>query len=450
MAVKIRLQRRGRKKLAIFDIVVADSRSPRDGKIIEKIGTYNPNHNPASIVLNNEKALEWVMKGAQPSDTARAILSYKGVMYKKHLHVGVLKGALKDKFNDEVKEYGKQNLSMYKRFELSNPLSEFLSITTVAVILLIGGGMVLDNSSDVSASEFIAFIIIFSQVIPPAKTMTTTFNTVQRGLASADRVFEYVDKLDIRESVSGDINIESLKKGIEFNNVSFAYDEEDVLKNISFKINKGEKVAIVGPSGGGKSTIIDLLSKFYIVDKGKVLVDDIDISRYNTSQLRNIIGIVTQESILFHDSIRNNISFGDESIDEEKIIESAKVANAYKFINSLEDKFDTVIGERGLKLSGGQRQRICIARAIYKDPPILIFDEATSSLDSESESSVQKAIEEVMKNRTSIIIAHRLSTIKNVDKIIVVDNGKIVEIGKHNDLIKSNNVYSKFIKMQNV
>ena len=357
---------------------------------------------------------------------------------------------MKDKFNDEVKEYGKQNLSMYKRFELSNPLSEFLSITTVAVILLIGGGMVLDNSSDVSASEFIAFIIIFSQVIPPAKTMTTTFNTVQRGLASADRVFEYVDKLDIRESVSGDINIESLKKGIEFNNVSFAYDEEDVLTNISFKINKGEKVAIVGPSGGGKSTIIDLLSKFYIVDKGKVLVDGIDISRYNTSQLRNIIGIVTQESILFHDSIRNNISFGDESIDEEKIIESAKVANAYKFINSLEDKFDTVIGERGLKLSGGQRQRICIARAIYKDPPILIFDEATSSLDSESESSVQKAIEEVMKNRTSIIIAHRLSTIKNVDKIIVVDNGKIVEIGKHNDLIKSNNVYSKFIKMQNV
>ena len=357
---------------------------------------------------------------------------------------------MKDKFNDEVKEYGKQNLSMYKRFELSNPLSEFLSITTVAVILLIGGGMVLDNSSDVSASEFIAFIIIFSQVIPPAKTMTTTFNTVQRGLASADRVFEYVDKLDIRESESGDINIENLKKGIEFNNVSFAYDEEDVLKNISFKINKGEKVAIVGPSGGGKSTIIDLLSKFYIVDKGKVLVDGIDISRYNTSQLRNIIGIVTQESILFHDSIRNNISFGDESIDEEKIIESAKVANAYKFINSLEDKFDTVIGERGLKLSGGQRQRICIARAIYKDPPILIFDEATSSLDSESESSVQKAIEEVMKNRTSIIIAHRLSTIKNVDKIIVVDNGKIVEIGKHNDLIKSNNVYSKFIKMQNV
>ena len=357
---------------------------------------------------------------------------------------------MKDKFNDEVKEYGKQNLSMYKRFELSNPLSEFLSITTVAVILLIGGGMVLDNSSDVSASEFIAFIIIFSQVIPPAKTMTTTFNTVQRGLASADRIFEYVDKLDIRESESGDTNIESLKKGIEFNKVSFAYDEEDVLKNISFKINKGEKVAIVGPSGGGKSTIIDLLSKFYIVDKGKVLVDGIDISNYNTSQLRNMIGIVTQESILFHDSIRNNISFGDETIDEKKIVESAKVANAYKFINSLEDKFDTVIGERGLKLSGGQRQRICIARAIYKDPPILIFDEATSSLDSESESSVQKAIEEVMKNRTSIIIAHRLSTIKNVDKIIVVDNGKIVEIGKHNDLIKSNNVYSKFIKMQNV
>ena len=181
-----------------------------------------------------------------------------------------------------------------------------------------------------------------------------------------------------------------------------------------------------------------------------MLIDGIEISRYDTAYLRKIIGIVTQESILFHDTIKNNICFGAESIDEDKIIESAKVANAFKFINSLEDKFDTIIGERGLKLSGGQRQRICIARAIYKDPPILIFDEATSSLDSESESSVQKAIEEVMKNRTSIIIAHRLSTVKNVDKIIVVDNGKIVEIGKHEDLIKSNNVYSKFIKMQNV
>jgi subfamily B ATP-binding cassette protein MsbA len=357
---------------------------------------------------------------------------------------------MRDKFGDEVKDYGRQNLSMYKRFELSNPLSEFLSIATVAIILLIGGGMVLDNSSEISASEFIAFIIIFSQVIPPAKTMTTAFNTVQRGLASAERVFEYIDKEKIRESVGGEKEIEDVKSSIEFKGVTFSYEEENVLEDISFKINKGEKIAIVGPSGGGKSTIIDLLSKFYRVEKGRILIDGTDINEYDTNKLRNIIGIVTQESILFHDTIRNNISFGDRNVNEKKIIESANVANALKFIESLDEKFDTVIGERGLKLSGGQRQRICIARAIYKDPPILVFDEATSSLDSESESSVQKAIEEVMKNRTSIIIAHRLSTIKNVDKIIVIDGGKIVEVGRHEDLVKSNNVYSKFIKMQNI
>ena len=357
---------------------------------------------------------------------------------------------MREKFGDEVKDYGRQNLSMYKRFELSNPLSEFLSIATVAIILLIGGGMVLDNSSDISASEFIAFIIIFSQVIPPAKTMTTAFNTVQRGLASAERVFEYIDKENIREAVGGEREIEDVNSSIEFKGVTFSYEEENVLEDISFKINKGEKIAIVGPSGGGKSTIIDLLSKFYRVEKGRILIDGTDINEYDTNKLRNIIGIVTQESILFHDTIRSNISFGDRTVDEKKIIESAKVANALKFIESLDEKFDTLIGERGLKLSGGQRQRICIARAIYKDPPILIFDEATSSLDSASESSVQKAIEEVMKNRTSIIIAHRLSTIKNVDKIIVIDGGKIIEIGRHEDLIKSNNVYSKFIKMQNI
>ena len=287
-------------------------------------------------------------------------------------------------------------------------------------------------------------------MIPPAKTMTTAFNTVQRGLASAERVFEYIDKETIRESVSGKREILDIKSSIEFKEVTFSYDDENVLEDISFEINKGEKIALVGPSGGGKSTIIDLLSKFYRVKKGKILIDGTDINDYDTNKLRNMIGIVTQESILFHDSIRNNISFGDRNIDEKKIIESAKVANALKFIEGLEEKFDTVIGERGLKLSGGQRQRICIARAIYKDPPILIFDEATSSLDSESESSVQKAIEEVMKNRTSIIIAHRLSTIKNVDKIIVIEGGKIIEVGRHEDLIKSNNVYSKFIKMQNI
>ena len=357
---------------------------------------------------------------------------------------------MRNRFKHEVNDYGKQNLSMYKRFELSNPITEFLGIATVALLLLIGGEMVLNNSSTISASEFIAFIIIFSQVLPPAKALTTTFNTVQRGLASADRVFEYIDKVEIREEDKGLDKIEYIKNSISFENVYFAYKNGNVLKNISFEIKKGDKVAIVGPSGSGKSTIIDLLSKFYKVKSGDIKIDGKNINTYNTYDIRKLIGIVTQESLLFHDSIRNNITFGSDKIDEKKMIEAAKVANAFNFISDLDDKFETEIGERGLKLSGGQRQRICIARAIYKDPPILIFDEATSSLDSKSEISVQKAVEEVMKDRTSIIIAHRLSTIKNVDKIIVIDNGKIVEMGSHQELIKKDDFYSKLSKMQNL
>ena len=357
---------------------------------------------------------------------------------------------MRSRFRNEVNDYGKQNLSMYKRFELSNPITEFLGIATVALLLLIGGEMVLNNSSLISASEFIAFIIIFSQVLPPAKALTTTFNTVQRGLASADRVFEYIDKQEIIEEDKGLEKITDIKNSISFNNVYFAYKNKNVLKDISFKIKKGDKIAIVGPSGSGKSTIIDLISKFYKVKSGDIKIDGKNINSYNTYDIRKLIGIVTQESLLFHDSIRNNITFGTNEIDEDKMIESARIANAFNFIDNLDYKFDTEIGERGLKLSGGQRQRICIARAIYKDPPILIFDEATSSLDSKSEISVQKAVEEVMKDRTSIIIAHRLSTIKNVDKIIVIEDGKIIEMGSHQELIKKDDFYSKLSKMQNL
>ena len=357
---------------------------------------------------------------------------------------------MKKRFGDEVNEYGRQNYSMYKRFELSNPVSEFLGIVTVSVILLVGGGMVLDSSSDITASEFIAFIIIFSQVLPPAKAITGAFNTIQRGVASADRVFEFIDKSKRDEEDKGKESIETLKNSITFEKVSFAYENENVLNNISFKIKRGESIAIVGPSGGGKSTIIDLLSKFYTLKNGSIKIDGKDINKYKTDDIRKMIGIVTQESLLFHDTIRNNICFGSEEFDNNNLIKAAEIANAYDFIEKLDDKYDTIIGERGLKLSGGQRQRICIARAIYKDPPILIFDEATSSLDSKSEKSVQTAIEKVMKDRTSIIIAHRLSTIKNVDKIIVIDKGKIVEMGSHEELLKKNNIYSNLSKMQNL
>ena len=357
---------------------------------------------------------------------------------------------MKKRFGEEVNEYGRQNYSMYKRFELSNPVSEFLGIVTVSVILLVGGSMVLDSSSDITASEFIAFIIIFSQVLPPAKAITGAFNTIQRGVASADRVFEFIDKSKRDEEDKGKESIGTLKNSIAFEKVSFAYENENVLNNISFKIKRGESIAIVGPSGGGKSTIIDLLSKFYTLKNGSIKIDGKDINKYKTDDIRKMIGIVTQESLLFHDTIRNNIYFGSEEYDNNNLIKAAEIANAYDFIEKLEDKYDTIIGERGLKLSGGQRQRICIARAIYKDPPILIFDEATSSLDSKSEKSVQTAVEKVMKDRTSIIIAHRLSTIKNVDKIIVIDKGKIVEMGSHDELLKKNNIYSNLSKMQNL
>ena len=354
------------------------------------------------------------------------------------------------KFKEEVNDYGKQNLSMYKRFELASPISEFLGVATVAGILLIGGSMVLDKSSDISASEFIAFIIIFSQVLNPAKAISDAFNTIQRGLASADRTFEYVDKTIIVEEEDGTQKIEKLESKISFNNVSFAYETDEVLNKIDFNIKKGEKIALIGPSGSGKSTIIDLLSKFYKVQKGEIKIDGKNINTYDTYSLRTMMGVVTQESIVFHDTITNNITFGNKNINMEKIINAAKIANAYEFINKLKNKFDTIIGERGLKLSGGQRQRLCIARAIYKNPPILILDEATSSLDSESEKVVQHAIENVMENRTSIIIAHRLSTVINVDKIILIDEGKIVGIGNHKDLIKNSEMYKKLIQMQNL
>lgn len=357
---------------------------------------------------------------------------------------------MKNRFGNEVTEYGRQNYSMYKRFELSNPVSEFLGIVTVSVILLVGGGMVLDSSSDITASEFIAFIIIFSQVLPPAKAITGAFNTIQRGVASADRVFEFIDKDKTDEEDKGKESIETLNNSIEFENVSFAYEDDNVLNKISFKINRGESVAIVGPSGGGKSTIIDLLSKFYTLKNGSIKIDGKNIKKYKTDDIRKMIGIVTQESLLFHDTIKNNICFGSEKYDYSKLKKASKIANAYDFIEKLDKKYDTIIGERGLKLSGGQRQRICIARAIYKDPPILIFDEATSSLDSKSEKSVQTAVEKVMKDRTTIIIAHRLSTIKNVDKIIVIDKGQIVETGSHEELIKKNNIYYNLSKMQNL
>lgn len=354
------------------------------------------------------------------------------------------------KFDKEVQNYGINNLMMYKRYELASPMSEFLGVATVAGILIIGGNMVLDNKSELSASEFIAFIIIFSQILKPARALSDAYAIIQRGIASADRVFELVDLKPIidERNIGSDIN--NLESEIEFSNVSFSYEKTAVLHNISLNIKKGERVALVGPSGGGKSTIVDLLTRFYDCSSGKILIDNKNLKEYKIESIRNLIGIVTQDSILFHDSIKNNISFGYPKIDFEKIKNAAFIANAKNFIENLDEQYNTIIGERGMKLSGGQRQRICIARAIYKNPPILILDEATSSLDSEAEKKVQNAIEKIMEKRTSIIIAHRLSTIQNCDKIVIIDDGKIIGEGKHDYLIKNNPTYIKLIKMQNI
>ncbi len=354
------------------------------------------------------------------------------------------------KFDKEVQNYGNNNLMMYKRYELASPMSEFLGVATVAGILIIGGNMVLDNKSELSASEFIAFIIIFSQILKPARALSDAYAIVQRGIASADRVFELVDLKPIIDERNIGSDIHNLEFEIEFSNVSFSYEKTAVLHNISLNIKKGESVALVGPSGGGKSTIVDLLTRFYDCSSGKILIDNKNLKEYKIESIRNLMGIVTQDSILFHDSIKNNISFGYPKIDFEKIKNAAFIANAKNFIENLDEQYNTIVGERGMKLSGGQRQRICIARAIYKNPPILILDEATSSLDSEAEKKVQNAIEKIMEKRTSIIIAHRLSTIQNCDKIVIIDGGKIIGEGKHDYLIKNNPTYIKLIKMQNI
>ena len=353
-----------------------------------------------------------------------------------------------EKFGKEVKNYAKQNLSIATKFELAGPISEFLGVFAVACLLLIGGGMVIDNESSLSASEFIAFIIIFSQVLNPAKAMSAAFSNIQRGIASGERVFELMDtEAQIKDAPNAS-PLGDFRDQIVFQNVSFAYDQEPVLKDINLTIAKGSTVALVGPSGGGKSTLADLVARFYDPTGGQILLDGIDLKSYTIDSLRKKMGIVTQESILFNDTIFNNIAFGAKDASLDRVREAAKIANALEFIEAMENGFDTNIGERGTKLSGGQRQRISIARAILKNPPLLILDEATSALDSESEKLVQEALFNLMQNRTSLVIAHRLSTIQNADLIVVLQNGRIVESGKHQDLLSNDGLYKKLTDMQ--
>lgn len=354
------------------------------------------------------------------------------------------------KFHAEVDRYAKLTVSMARKFDLASPISEFLGIVVVAFLLLIGGHMVLDENSTLDASLFITFIIIFSRVLQPAKAISTALTSIQRGMASADRIFAITDALPEIEEKYDAVDIEEFKQNVTFNDVSFAYEDELVLRNISFNLQKGKTIALVGKSGGGKSTVADLIPRFYDPTSGDVRIDGLPLKDCKIESIRKHMGIVTQQSILFNDSVFNNIAFGQENPAEEDVVRAAKIANAHDFIMEMEGGYQTNVGEDGAKLSGGQRQRLSIARAVMANPPILILDEATSALDSHSEKLVQEAITKLMENRTSLVIAHRLSTIQHADEILVIDKGQIVERGTHDELISKDGMYSNLRKMQNI
>lgn len=352
------------------------------------------------------------------------------------------------KFTQFNRDYAKVLLKIYRTRDLSSPLSEFLSSVVIIMVLWFGGRLVLNNDASITAAVFITYIVIFSQIIPPAKTFATGFYSIQKGIASAERVFFVLDAEEVIEEKPDAKRVSVFERSVEYRNVSFKYAKEFVLEDVNVTIEKGRIIALVGPSGGGKSTFVDLLPRFYDVSNGSILLDGTDLRDYKIDDLRSLMGIVTQEPILFNDSVYNNIVFGMQGATEEMVTEAAKVANAHEFITAMEEGYHTFIGDRGGRLSGGQRQRLSIARAVLRNPPILILDEATSSLDSESEKLVQDALLRVMKNRTSIVIAHRLSTIKYADEILVLAKGRIVERGVHETLLKENGIYKKLYELQ--
>lgn len=361
---------------------------------------------------------------------------------------------IKNTFYSQSRRYANILFDMQKKHEITSPISEFLGVSVVVGILLYGGSLVLaqDPKLAMSPSNFVVYVIAFSQVIRPAKQITNSFSTIQRGIASGQRIFSLMDtKPEIVDKPNARY-LDRLEEKIEFKNVVFGYDPSvPVLKGLHFTINKGETVALVGPSGGGKSTTADLLPRFYDPNEGGIFIDGIDLRDYQVTSVRERMGIVTQECILFNDTIFNNIAFCKTDATMEEVEHAAKIANAHTFIEHMEDGYFTRIGDRGLKLSGGQRQRISIARAVLLNPEILILDEATSSLDTESEKLVQDALNHLMANRTSLVIAHRLSTIQHADKILVIEDGKIVESGNHHELMEvDKGVYRRLNMMQSL
>ncbi len=342
--------------------------------------------------------------------------------------------------------FSRISLSMAWRQQLASPVSEFLGIAAAAVLMIYGGSLVL--SGELAASAFIMYLAIFTQITRPLRSFTDAFANINQGIAAGERVLALLDEKSEITDAPDAVEMTGLKRDIEFRDVRFSYDNKEVIRGVSFKIKKGETVALVGPSGGGKSTLSDLIPRFYDVQSGQILIDGIDIRKYTLESLRRYMGLVSQETILFNDTIENNLRLGKQDATEDEVRQAAIVANADAFIRETEHGYQTNIGDRGMKLSGGQRQRLSIARAVLKNPEILILDEATSALDTESEKLVQNALDALLQGRTSLVIAHRLSTIYNADRIIVIDHGQIVEQGTHHELMALHGVYARLIEMQ--
>lgn len=354
------------------------------------------------------------------------------------------------KFTEEAEDYRRIQNRLMRRRSLAHPMSEFLGTIVIVIVLWFGGTLILNHTGSLSAEDFIAYIALFYSIINPAKNFTNAFYSIQKGLAAMDRIDDVLKaKSSIKEPETPKV-IHDFKDRIEYKNVCFSYnDSKQVLKNVNVTIPKGKMVALVGQSGSGKSTFVDLLPRFYDVQSGSISIDGIDIRDMSFYDLRELMGNVNQDPILFNDTIYNNIAFGVENATQEQVEAAAKIANAHDFIVNAENGYQTIIGDRGTKLSGGQRQRLSIARAVLKNPPIMILDEATSALDTESEKLVQDALDNLMKNRTSVVVAHRLSTIKNADMICVFHEGEIVEKGTHEELLHLDGIYTKLYNMQN-
>ena len=353
------------------------------------------------------------------------------------------------RFADSSQTFNRLSNKVMNRQNLGSPMSEFLGILMIAVLLWFGGSLVLVDKT-LEGTQFIAFMGLAYNILTPAKAISRASYDMRRGNAAAERILEILDYDNPIKEHENPVVIKDFTTAITLNNVTFAYAEQPILTNFSLEVPKGKTVALVGQSGSGKSTIANLITRFYDVNEGEILIDGVDVKDMQTASLRKLIGVVSQDSILFNDTIKNNLLIGKPDATDEELVTAAKIANAYEFINDLPEGFDTNIGDAGSKLSGGQKQRLSIARAVLKNPPIMVLDEATSALDTESERLVQNALENMMKHRTSIVIAHRLSTIQNADLIVVMQKGRIIEQGTHTELIQKNGMYKRLVEMQTI